>query len=219
LTELSVIEEEAARLDRTARICLRLNPDVNPQTHPYVSTGLRENKFGLTEADVFLALSHFRLSPHLRFRGLSIHIGSQLTKISPLREAFNKLVDSVVRIEKKFLIGFESIDLGGGLGVRYAREPEPTIEEYCRLIGRYFGPKGILKHRMGRPYGVVIEPGRKISANAGILVTRVMARKQRPEKDFLVTDAGMNDLLRPALYGSTHGIVAVDQERYRERIV
>lgn len=218
VSELEMIDEVARRLGRRARVALRFNPDVNPKTHPYISTGLKKNKFGITRGEILEIALRPRRSPGdlagIALRGLSIHIGSQLLSLSPLNDAFTKtraLIDELNGILPEPLA---FVDLGGGIGITYRNESPPTLEKYCALVHRHFGTA-----RRGRtgesrsPLKILLEPGRILSGNSGVLLTTVLHRKQRREKDFLIVDAAMNDLIRPSLYGSYHEIVPVQAIR------
>ena len=200
--ELQKINQVAAEMDSTARISLRINPDVDPKTHPYISTGLKKNKFGL---DLEQALDSYKLAkdlPNLDPVGIDCHIGSQLTTIEPFIEALNrikvfqgKLAD--LGIEIKYL------DLGGGLGITYDEEQPPHPVEFGRAIR---------ENLKGLDLTLILEPGRVIAGNAGILVTRVLYTKKSASKNFIIVDAAMNDLVRPSLYGSFHRIACVQEK-------
>lgn len=203
LDELELLEERALKKKKTIGISLRFNPDIDAKTHPYVSTGLEQNKFGLAEEEVFTALKKYRKSKSLRVKGVSVHIGSQITTLAPLKDAFNKVKKLRPEFEKTLGYKLELIDLGGGVGVRYKNETPPTIEDYTSLIKKTFGGGALGNAR------IVLEPGRVLSAQAGTLLTSVLYKKSRRKRDFLVTDAAMTELLRPALYESFHEIVPV----------
>lgn len=211
--ELSALNQVALELNTHAHVALRYNPDVNPKTHPYISTGLKENKFGLDKNEIRSILDRMDSLKGIKLCGLSIHIGSQLVSLAPLEEAFTKLSSLITEVEKRFPHQLQWIDLGGGLAIRYHSEKPPSVQRYCQLIQKYFGPRSSLK----RPMKIIIEPGRSLSGQAGILLSRVLYRKPRKKKDFLIVDAGMNDLLRPALYESYHEIVPIDQSLNRGR--
>jgi diaminopimelate decarboxylase len=206
LQELEAINERAGRLGLRAGIGIRLNPDINPQTHPHISTGLKENKFGI---DVENSLRAYRVAQkmkHIDIKGLSCHVGSQITKLSPFVETVDRLKETVK------LLGAEDIrithlDLGGGLGIPYDDETPPLPSEYARAIIDATGDLGCT---------FIFEPGRVLAGNAGILVTRVLYTKQNEGKNFLIVDAGMNDLIRPSLYGSFHKIQPVKLTRREE---
>jgi diaminopimelate decarboxylase len=203
--ELDALDEVATGLKFRARVALRYNPDVDARTHPYISTGLRKNKFGVERREILAIARALRSRPGIDLRGISIHIGSQLLSLAPLDDAFKRLRALVDELDKILPEPLEFVDLGGGVGITYRNEKAPALSRYCALIRKHFGgaagPGGRLT--------ILIEPGRSIAGNAGALVTGVLYRKERGSKDFLVVDAAMNDLVRPALYGSYHEIVPV----------
>jgi diaminopimelate decarboxylase len=199
LQELEVIDACAGRLGKKAPIALRVNPDVDPQTHPYVSTGLKENKFGIDVEKSLLAYRKARSLPNVEIRGVSCHIGSQLTKISPFVDALKRLKRLVGHLRKEG-IRIRYLDLGGGLGITYREEEPPHPSEYARAIIRTAKDLDVT---------FIFEPGRVIVGNAGILLTKVLYTKANDDKRFVVVDAGMNDLIRPSLYSSYHGIQPV----------
>ncbi|MDR3605920.1 MAG: diaminopimelate decarboxylase [Oligoflexia bacterium] len=213
LPELELINAVALELGKSARIALRFNPDVNAKTHPYISTGLKKNKFGMDRREILSIAAQVDENPsHYRgisIHGVGVHIGSQLLSLAPLQDAFTRLRELLGEIERKApSIQLEFVDLGGGLGISYAGEKAPSIEKYCALIRKIFDPK-----KAKRPLKLLIEPGRLISGNSGVLLSEVLFRKSRPAKDFLIIDAAMNDLARPALYGSHHEIIAVEKKK------
>jgi diaminopimelate decarboxylase len=201
--ELEAISEVAGRLSRAARIAVRVNPDVDASTHPYISTGLRQHKFGIDIAEVEGVYERAARLPHLKLDSVSCHIGSQLLDTNPMLEAVEKMLALVDRLRSAGL-PITHIDLGGGLGVPYRKgERGPRITEFvCRL-------KDLLR---GRKLHVTIEPGRSIVGEAGVLLSRVLYRKRNGDKEFVIIDAAMNDLMRPALYQSHHEIVPVRRE-------
>ena len=197
--ELMRLNDVAGAHGVLAPVSLRVNPDVDARTHPYISTGLRENKFGI-EAQA--ALDSYRRAAdaaHLRVAGIDCHIGSQLTDTAPFAAALERVLELVDRLESHG-IELAHIDLGGGLGVRYRDELPPSAEDY---VGRMLARLG------GTNKQVMIEPGRAIAANAGILLTRVQYLKSTSTRRFAIVDAAMNDLIRPALYGAWQDIIAV----------
>ncbi|MBC7384916.1 MAG: diaminopimelate decarboxylase [Cryobacterium sp.] len=209
ISELSLLSECAMAVGKTARVALRFNPDVDAQTHPYISTGLKENKFGLDRSEILKIGSQKAKYPGVEISGLSIHIGSQILSLSPFEDAFIKTKRMAAELEKKLGHPLSFLDLGGGVGITYDREKPPTIAAYAKLITKHFGSKSDLKSR----YRILLEPGRMFAGNAGVLLSRVLHRKPRKGKDFVIVDAGMNDLARPALYGSYHGILPVEKSR------
>jgi diaminopimelate decarboxylase len=197
--ELEVINARAEALDVRAGIALRVNPDVDPQTHPHISTGLKENKFGI---DVEGSIKAYRRATHLKhleIKGVSCHIGSQVTKISPFIDALGRLKELIGRLREEG-IGIRYLDLGGGLGITYDQEVPPPPAEYARAI---------IEAARNMDCTFIFEPGRVIVGNAGILVTRVLYTKENRGKRFVIVDAGMNDLIRPSLYGAFQHIQPV----------
>ena len=206
--ELDMINSLAAEMGLIAPISLRVNPDVDAQTHPYISTGLRDNKFGI---DIHQARAVYRRAkqmPHLCIRGVDCHIGSQLTELAPYWDALERILLLVDNLADDG-IELEHIDLGGGLGVTYQDETPPLPSDlYAELF-----------QRLGkRPQKLIFEPGRTIAANAGVLITRVLTLKESPSKNFAVVDAALNDLLRPALYQSWMNISSVVKSERKTKI-
>lgn len=200
--ELEKINQVAAEMDTTARISLRINPDVDPKTHPYISTGLKKNKFGL---DIEQALESYKLAkdlPNIDPIGIDCHIGSQLTSIEPFVEALNRIKRFHLQL-KDLGIDIKYLDLGGGLGITYDEEAPPHPVEFGKAIKENLKDLNLT---------LILEPGRVIAGNAGILVTRVLYTKKSPSKNFIIVDAAMNDLVRPSLYGSFHRIDCVEQK-------
>jgi diaminopimelate decarboxylase len=198
--ELLAISNVCGQLDKTAGIAIRVNPDIDPQTHPYISTGLKENKFGIDIEGSFEAYARAKALPHVEVTGVSCHIGSQLTKVSPFVDTLERLKQLLERLEKDG-VSPKYLDLGGGLGITYEQEEPPHPFEYAEAIKEALGPWDLT---------LIFEPGRVIVGNAGILVTKVLYTKStRNKKHFLIVDAAMNDLMRPSLYGSHHGIQPV----------
>jgi diaminopimelate decarboxylase len=197
--EISKLNDVAKRLGMKARIAIRVNPDVDPKTHPYISTGLRENKFGI---DISEALENYTVAAsmdNLMVCGVSCHIGSQLTEVSPFVDALGKLKQMITQLGG-IGIHIDYLDLGGGLGITYDREEPPHPIEYARAIRDEISMADLT---------LILEPGRVIVGNAGILVTKVLYTKSTREKTFFIVDAAMNDLIRPSLYDSYHGIQPV----------
>ena len=206
--ELERISAVATGLGTVARVSLRINPDVDPKTHPYISTGLRENKFGLPLDDALAAYDLAMQLPGVEPVGIDCHIGSQLTQLSPFLEALDRLLVFLRQLTKRG-VPIRYLDLGGGLGITYHSEEPPHPSELGRAVAERLA---------GLPLTLIIEPGRVIAGNSGILVTEVQYIKQNGEKHFVIVDAGMNDLVRPSLYGSYHRIVPV-VEQQREAFV
>lgn len=197
--ELEKINARAQILGVRAGIGLRVNPDVDPQTHPHISTGLRENKFGINVEASLAAYRRAAGLKHLDIKGVSCHIGSQVTKLSPFLDALARLKELILQLRKEG-IAIRYLDLGGGLGITYDRESPPHPSEYARSI---------IDAAREMDCTFIFEPGRVIVGNAGILVTRVLYTKENEGKKFIIVDAGMNDLVRPSLYGSFHHIQPV----------
>ena len=197
--ELKLVNDIAGQMKRKAPVGIRVNPDIDPKTHPYISTGLKKNKFGI---NIKQSLEEYRLAQslsHLNVVGVDCHIGSQLLETQPFLEAIQKLKNLIAQL-KALNINIQYLDLGGGLGITYNQEEPPHPREYAKAIIKELG-------RM--PYTLILEPGRVIVGNAGILVARVLYVKKGEEKNFVIVDAGMNDLLRPSLYSSFHFIQPV----------
>ena len=197
--ELETINERARKLGARAGIALRVNPDVDPETHPHISTGLKENKFGINVKASLAAYRRAAALKHLDIKGVSCHIGSQVTKLSPFTDALARLKELVRRLREEG-IAVCYLDLGGGLGITYNQEAPPHPSEYARAI---------IDASRDMECTFIFEPGRVIVGNAGILVTRVLYTKGNEGRRFVIVDAGMNDLLRPSLYGSYHQLQPV----------
>lgn len=196
--ELALIDSLAARRDIQARVAVRVNPDVDASTHPYISTGLRQHKFGIDIAEAEAVYERAKCLPNLLLEAVSCHIGSQITDIAPMLEVFDKMVALVERLRARS-VPIRSLDLGGGLGVAY--KPGDKAMSICDYI------QALCEHTAGRGLEILIEPGRSMVAEAGLLLTRVLYRKSNGDREFIIVDAAMNDLIRPALYQSHHEIV------------
>lgn len=206
--ELQTINEVAGRIKKKAPIAIRVNPDIDPKTHPYITTGLKKNKFGI---DILRAPMAYRLAsqlPNLEVIGIDCHLGSQLVEVEPIVEALRKLKRLVEDLRKEGL-KIRYLDLGGGLGITYEDEEPPHPVEYA---------SNILEEIRGFGCTLILEPGRVIVGNAGILVSKVLYLKENEEKRFVIIDAAMNDLVRPSYYGSYHQILPVKEED-RDEIV
>jgi diaminopimelate decarboxylase len=206
--ELRRISEIAAELGCTARIALRVNPDVDPKTHPYIATGLKQSKFGI---EIGRALEEYEAAkklPAVEVVGIHQHIGSQITKIQPFVDSLTRTMGLVRRLREQGT-DIRYIDIGGGLGITYNDETPPLPLEFAQAL------IGVIRD-LGAT--VILEPGRVLVGNAGILVTRVLYTKQSPVKNFVVVDAGMNDLARPSLYGSYHAIWRVHRVPGRDEV-
>jgi diaminopimelate decarboxylase len=206
--ELALIDEMAGRLGTKAPVAIRINPDIDPKTHPYIATGLRENKFGI---DFNLSMKEYIFAnglPHIEIIGVDCHIGSQLIELQPFVEALRKVKELIHALDQRG-VEIQYLDLGGGLGITYKDEVPPHPTEYA---------KAIVEEASDLDYTLILEPGRVIVGNAGILVSRVLYTKETGQKNFVIIDAGMNDLIRPSLYGSFQGILPVTK-RDGEEIV
>lgn len=199
LVELELINERAGLLNKRAPVAIRVNPNVDPKTHPYISTGLKKNKFGL---DAEAALAGYRTAmqlDHVDVIGIACHIGSQITDSDPFEDALRSLKALILEL-RQMDIHIKYLDMGGGLGITYADETPPPIAEYA---------DSIIAQLSDLDLTLVLEPGRVLVGNAGILVTRVLFRKSGSVKNFVIVDAGMNDLMRPTLYSAFHAIEPV----------
>jgi diaminopimelate decarboxylase len=197
--ELVLIDRIAGRMKTKAPIALRVNPDVDPKTHPYISTGLKKNKFGI---NIQKSLDDYRLAhtlPNVKVIGVSCHIGSQLTEVEPFVEAMQRIRELVLRLRAEGMT-IQYMDIGGGLGITYHEEEPPHPRDYARAL---------MEELKEIDCTLILEPGRVIVGNAGILVTRVLYTKEGDEKNFIVVDGAMNDLIRPSLYGSYQRIQPV----------
>ena len=207
--ELARLDAVAASMGERAPVSLRINPDVDARTHPYISTGLAGNKFGIPHARALDAYRRAAAFPHLRVAGIGCHIGSQILDTAPLEEALEKVLELAEAIAREG-IALSHIDVGGGFGIRYRDEAEPDVAAYCRRLAARLAGRGL---------EVLIEPGRAIAGAAGVLLTRVEYLKLDKARHFAVVDASMSELIRPALYGAWHEIVPVREsgaaaERY-----
>jgi diaminopimelate decarboxylase len=204
-SEVLRLNELAIALQKKAPIAFRINPDVDPKSHPYISTGLQENKFGIPMAD---ALAIYKLAstlPGIQIEGLSFHIGSQITELSPIIEALDKILILIEQL-KANRITIQHLNVGGGLGVRYQQEMPPKPAEYVKAI------LSKIKQSKEPNIKIYVEPGRAIAANAGVLLTRVEYIKNHGNRDksFAIVDAAMNDLIRPAFYDAWQDIFSVN---------
>ena len=201
VAELKRLDEVAGTLGVKAPVSLRINPDVDVDTHPYIATGLKENKFGIPFDDALNAYQQAAKLPHINITGIDCHIGSQITVLEPFIDALERLLVLVGSL-KKAGIQIMHIDIGGGLGINYRNESSPTPRDYGNAVGKVFA---------GCDYEIILEPGRSIVGNAGVLLTRVEYLKKTTHKNFAIVDAAMNDLLRPALYDAWHEVLPVTQ--------
>ena len=195
--ELYRIQNTAKRLNKKASISIRVNPNVDPKTHPYISTGLKDNKFGVDEQN---AISMYQIANELdsiEIKGIDCHIGSQITELQPFEDSIKKLLGLIDHLQSIGIL-IKHIDIGGGIGIQYSDEVPPTFSDYAKTV------KNILK---GRNLKIIFEPGRALIGKAGILLTEVEYIKNSSEKNFMIINAAMNDLMRPALYGAFHEII------------
>tara|TARA_R110002074_G_scaffold145034_2_gene293467 strand:- start:99102 stop:100373 length:1272 start_codon:yes stop_codon:yes gene_type:complete len=199
-TELDRINQIAGEKGLIAPISIRVNPDVDAQTHPYISTGLKENKFGLAIDTAFTEYLRASEMPNLKVVGLDCHIGSQLTDVQPFVDALDRVLSLLERLKEKG-VEVQHLDLGGGLGIRYRDETPPLPADYVKALNQKLGDLA---------YEIILEPGRAIAGNAGILVTKVEYIKATEDKNFAIVDAAMNDLMRPALYQAWQDIIPLN---------
>ncbi len=207
--ELYLINAIAREMGVKAPVALRVNPDIDPKTHPYISTGLKKSKFGISAKD---AAETFRTASkllHIEVIGIHQHIGSQLISVRPFVDATKRILRLVDRLEDTG-IRIRTLDLGGGLGITYSREAPPHPVDFAKAL------KPLLA---GRNFQLILEPGRVLTGNAGILVTKVLYTKSGERKDFVIVDAGMNDLIRPSLYDAYHEILPVARSRRKAKLV
>ena len=202
--ELAVLSQVAVEVGRTARVSLRVNPDVDARTHPYISTGLKGNKFGIAHHQALAAYLQAASLPGLAVTGIDFHIGSQITEAGPYLDALDRMLDLVEAVESNGLT-LHHLDLGGGLGITYTDEQPPSAETLVRALLARIDERGHGHRR------ILFEPGRSLVGNAGVLVSEVLYLKPSPEKNFCIVDAAMNDLLRPAMYQAWMHIAACAQ--------
>lgn len=207
--ELEAINERARTVGRKARIALRVNPDVDPKTHPYISTGMKKNKFGIDINTAIKAYEQARNLEGIEIQGVDCHIGSQLTELAPFVDALQRLRALIERLEERN-IPIRYLDLGGGLGIVYDQEAPPHPREYAQAM---------IEHLKGLSCTLIFEPGRVIVGNAGVLLGKVLYTKRTAVKNFVITDAGMNDLVRPSFYGSYHQIQLVSRTSRESQVV
>ena len=194
--ELALLAAVAHRMRRIAPVSLRVNPDVDPGTHPYIATGLRESKFGIDIEDAPALYRHAATLPSIAVRGVDLHIGSQITELAPYRQAVEKMLSLVDALAASG-IALTHIDVGGGLGIRYRDETPVPLAEYAAMLAQLF---------RGRREMLLLEPGRRLTGDAGVLLTRVLYLKTGRSKSFAIVDAAMNDLIRPSLYDAWHAV-------------
>lgn len=207
--EIELINKIAGEMNKTARVAIRVNPDVDAKTHPYISTGLSSNKFGIDSKTTLSIYKRRKDFPHIQFTGIDMHIGSQITSIDPFVEAVQKLSELYFKIEKDGL-KLEHFDVGGGIGVIYNSEKTFSINDFAERTIPLFKKLNCQ---------IIFEPGRFLTANGGILVTEVLYNKRNGEKNFIVVDAAMNDMLRPSIYQAYHHVQPVQKLDVRNEIV
>ena len=206
--ELELIHNIARDTNRHARVSIRANPDVDPRTHPYISTGMQRHKFGISLPEARELYRNLRQLRNIDVVGVQCHLGSQITEMSPFEEALASLREFILELRAEGL-GLKYLDFGGGLGISYNAEEPPSPAVYGAAVAKATKDLGLT---------IVLEPGRVITGNAGILLTRVLLKKNQGAKKFLVVDAGMNDLIRPALYGSHHQLWPVRARSEKEMV-
>ena len=210
VAELHHINQIAGKMGKIAPISLRVNPDVDAHTHPYISTGLKENKFGVSVDEAREVYKLAATLPHVRITGMDCHIGSQLTELQPFLDATDRLIRLIEQLQEDG-ITLKHLDLGGGLGVTYTDETPPHPSDYAAaLLNKLKGYENL---------EIILEPGRAIAANAGILVAKVQYLKSNESRNFAITDTGMNDMIRPALYEAYMNIIEIDRTLEREKAI
>lgn len=207
--EVELIDRLAGELKKVARVAVRVNPDVDPKTHPYISTGLANSKFGVNQKTAWELYSRRNEFKNIKFTGIDMHIGSQITSLEPFAEAVRKLGDMYCELKKDGL-KLEHFDVGGGIGVKYRDESPFTIEEYANKLIPCFQKLDC---------EIIFEPGRFLTANGGILLTEVIYNFSNGDKRFIIVDAAMNDLLRPTIYHAYHHIQPVNKDESRDKII
>lgn len=210
VAELHHINQIAGEMGKIAPISLRVNPDVDAHTHPYISTGLKENKFGVSVDEAREVYKLAITLPHIKITGMDCHIGSQLTELQPFLDATDRLIRLIEQL-KEDGVSLKHLDLGGGLGVTYTDETPPHPSDYAAaLLNKLKGYENL---------EIILEPGRAIAANAGILVAKVQYLKSNESRNFSITDTGMNDMIRPALYEAYMNIIEIDRTLEREKAI
>jgi len=210
VAELHHINQIAGEMGKVAPISLRVNPDVDAHTHPYISTGLKENKFGVSVDEAREVYKLAATLPHVKITGMDCHIGSQLTELQPFLDATDRLIRLIEQL-KEDGITLKHLDLGGGLGVAYTDETPPHPSDYAAAL--------LNKLKDYEDLEIILEPGRAITANAGILVAKVQYLKSNESRNFAITDTGMNDMIRPALYEAYMNIIEIDRTLEREKTI
>jgi diaminopimelate decarboxylase len=202
IPELYRINSIAKGLGLRAPVSLRVNPDVDAQTHPYISTGLKDNKFGIAFFEVLKTYREAALLPHIDIVGIDCHIGSQITNTSPYLDALDKVLDLIEQLKREGIV-IHHLDLGGGLGIDYGSDAPPDITDFTNTLLNRVDERGFTH------LDVILEPGRSLVGNAGVLLTQVEYLKTGVDKNFCIVNAAMNDLMRPALYDAYHAIVPI----------
>ena len=210
IAELHHINQIAGEMGKIAPISLRVNPDVDAHTHPYISTGLKENKFGVSVDEAREVYKLAETLPHVKITGMDCHIGSQLTELQPFLDATDRLIRLIEQLQEDG-ITLKHLDLGGGLGVTYTDETPPHPSDYAAAL--------LNKLKNYKNLEIILEPGRAIAANAGILVAKVQYLKSNESRNFAITDTGMNDMIRPALYEAYMNIIEIDRTLEREKAI
>lgn len=210
IAELHHINQIAGEIGKIAPISLRVNPDVDAHTHPYISTGLKENKFGVSVDEAREVYKLAATLPHVKITGMDCHIGSQLTELQPFLDATDRLIRLIEQLQEDG-ITLKHLDLGGGLGVTYTDERPPHPSDYAAAL--------LNKLKDYKDLEIILEPGRAIAANAGILVAKVQYLKSNESRNFAITDTGMNDMIRPALYEAYMNIIEIDRTLGREKAI
>ena len=210
VAELHHINQIAGEMEKIAPISLRVNPDVDAHTHPYISTGLKENKFGVSVDEAREVYKLAATLPHVKITGMDCHIGSQLTELQPFLDATDRLIRLMEQL-KEDGITLKHLDLGGGLGVTYTDETPPHPSDYAAAL--------LNKLKNYEDLEIILEPGRAIAANAGILLAKVQYLKSNESRNFAITDTGMNDMIRPALYEAYMNIIDIDRSLEREKAI
>ena len=204
--ELNTLNKIALAEKKIANVSVRVNPAIDVKTHPYITTGMRDNKFGIDESEIINLYQEANDHKGLNIRGIDFHIGSQITSLEPFIDALSKVI-GIIKELKSLKIELEHIDIGGGLGISYDKKPIVSKEDFSKEILKLVEPLDLK---------LLIEPGRSIVGDAGILVTKVINTKKSPSKNFLIVDAGMNDLIRPPLYSAYHSIKEVSQTKNKK---
>ena len=210
VAELHHINQIAGEMGKVAPISLRVNPDVDAHTHPYISTGLKENKFGVSVDEAREVYKLAATLPHVKITGMDCHIGSQLTELQPFLDATDRLIRLMEQL-KEDGITLKHLDLGGGLGVTYTDETPPHPSDYATAL--------LNKLKNYEDLEIILEPGRAIAANAGILLAKVQYLKSNESRNFAITDTGMNDMIRPALYEAYMNIIEIDRSLERKKAI